>query len=262
MTYRRGPLVGGGRARGTDSLPASRRPRRPRVHRERPDRFDRARGRPHRHPCRRSPADTRPRLPAASDAAGEVPLEEHQVAPRHRAARSDQPGFWERYGYHNDADPWASSGTASEPAGTRLGVARGPPTLNDADPFAEQRYGFSSAPADEEGSLDRGTAQTALPQGPFSLRWGNPWFPHGPPLLQTPQTESSSPSLPPGKARLRRQSKSLSNGGCTNAEGPAEPAPRIGNRAAGLLTSCRPCRACRRRPPLPSPGPRRRSPRW
>ena len=29
-------------------------------------------------------------------------------------AAADRPGFWERYGYHNDADPWKRSATASE----------------------------------------------------------------------------------------------------------------------------------------------------
>ena len=33
-------------------------------------------------------------------------LEERQVAARPRVPDADQPGFWERYGYHNDADPW------------------------------------------------------------------------------------------------------------------------------------------------------------
>ena len=33
-------------------------------------------------------------------------LEEREVAARDRALAVDQPGFWERYGYHNDADPW------------------------------------------------------------------------------------------------------------------------------------------------------------
>jgi DMSO/TMAO reductase YedYZ molybdopterin-dependent catalytic subunit len=36
----------------------------------------------------------------------EVLLEERQVAARHRAARRGQPGFWERYGYNNNADYW------------------------------------------------------------------------------------------------------------------------------------------------------------
>ena len=61
------------------------------------------------------PLDTRARLAAAARRAGPVLLEERQVAARHRAHQTDQPGFWERYGYHNDADPWQ-----------------------------EQRYGFSS----------------------------------------------------------------------------------------------------------------------
>jgi DMSO/TMAO reductase YedYZ molybdopterin-dependent catalytic subunit len=26
----------------------------------------------------------------------------------------DQPGFWERYGYHNDADPWAEERFSSD----------------------------------------------------------------------------------------------------------------------------------------------------
>ena len=33
-------------------------------------------------------------------------LEERQVAARPRAAPERPPGFWERYGYHNDADYW------------------------------------------------------------------------------------------------------------------------------------------------------------
>ena len=36
----------------------------------------------------------------------EVLLEEREVAPRPRASAVDKPGFWERYGYHNDADFW------------------------------------------------------------------------------------------------------------------------------------------------------------
>ena len=36
----------------------------------------------------------------------EVLLEERQVAARDRATANDRPGFWERYGYHNDADPF------------------------------------------------------------------------------------------------------------------------------------------------------------
>ena len=35
----------------------------------------------------------------------EVLLEEREVAPWDRAHREQRPGFWERYGYHNDADP-------------------------------------------------------------------------------------------------------------------------------------------------------------
>ena len=38
---------------------------------------------------------------------GKLLLEERQVAARDRAARRPtSPGFWERYGYHNDADYW------------------------------------------------------------------------------------------------------------------------------------------------------------
>ena len=53
------------------------------------------------------PLTQRARLAAAADRAREVLLEEREVAARDRAARrDDQPGFWERYGYHNDADPF------------------------------------------------------------------------------------------------------------------------------------------------------------
>ena len=38
---------------------------------------------------------------------GQVLLEEREVAARRSScSATDQPGFWERYGYHNDADPW------------------------------------------------------------------------------------------------------------------------------------------------------------
>ena len=37
----------------------------------------------------------------------------------------DKPGFWEGYGYHNDADPWRRSATASEPgAGGQPAIRR------------------------------------------------------------------------------------------------------------------------------------------
>ena len=68
-----------------------------------------ARGRPGaaRDPRRRRAADARPRLPAA---AGRSRTSTSGRAPSGCAAIEllpiDRPGFWERYGYHNDADPW------------------------------------------------------------------------------------------------------------------------------------------------------------
>ena len=56
--------------------------------------------------ARRRAADARPRLAAAPRRPGQVLLEEREVAARDRALATDRPGFWERYGYHNDADPW------------------------------------------------------------------------------------------------------------------------------------------------------------
>ena len=53
------------------------------------------------------PLDARPRLAAAPRGPAQVLLEERQVAARDRArATGTSPGFWERYGYHNDADYW------------------------------------------------------------------------------------------------------------------------------------------------------------
>ena len=51
--------------------------------------------------------DARARIAAQARDPRQVLLEERQMAARDRAARPiDKPGFWERYGYHNDADPW------------------------------------------------------------------------------------------------------------------------------------------------------------
>ena len=44
--------------------------------------------------------------PAAPRGPGQVLLEEREVAARDRAFGTDKPGFWERYGYPNHADPW------------------------------------------------------------------------------------------------------------------------------------------------------------
>ena len=61
----------------------------------------------HRLRGRRRAARARARLAAAAGDPEPVLLEERQVAARDRAlCDQDQPGFWERYGYHNDADYW------------------------------------------------------------------------------------------------------------------------------------------------------------
>ena len=53
------------------------------------------------------PLDARARLAAAARHPEPVLLEERQVAARASSCSpTDQPGFWERYGYHNDADYW------------------------------------------------------------------------------------------------------------------------------------------------------------
>jgi DMSO/TMAO reductase YedYZ molybdopterin-dependent catalytic subunit len=51
-------------------------------------------------------AHPRARLSAAAAGAEPLLLEERQVAARPRVLGHDKPGFWEGYGYHNDADPW------------------------------------------------------------------------------------------------------------------------------------------------------------
>ena len=44
--------------------------------------------------------------PAAPRRAQALLLEERQVGSRPAVHQVDKPGFWERYGYNNNADPW------------------------------------------------------------------------------------------------------------------------------------------------------------
>ena len=61
---------------------------------------------------RRRAARARARLPAAPGRPEALLLEVDQVAARPRVlARRTSPGFWERYGYHNDADPFLEQRT-------------------------------------------------------------------------------------------------------------------------------------------------------
>ena len=83
------------------------RPRGAGLHGQPADRGDPGRGRDAGLRGGGPAADARARLPAAAARAQPLLLEERQVAARHRVGRTtDKPGFWEGYGYHNDADPW------------------------------------------------------------------------------------------------------------------------------------------------------------
>ena len=55
---------------------------------------------------RRRLAGDRARRPGPAAGAAPVLLEERQVGARPRPARTDEPGFWEKYGYHMYGDPW------------------------------------------------------------------------------------------------------------------------------------------------------------
>ena len=55
---------------------------------------------------RRRAARARARRAGAAARAAPLLLEEREVGARPAAAREDEPGFWEGYGYHNYGDPW------------------------------------------------------------------------------------------------------------------------------------------------------------
>ena len=58
------------------------------------------------------PLTAGPRLAGAAGRPVAVLLEEREVATRPRArSTTTSPGFWERYGYHNDADSRRNSAT-------------------------------------------------------------------------------------------------------------------------------------------------------
>ena len=83
-----------------------RRPRGAGLHGEPAAGGARRRRRPARRHVRGRAARARPRLPAAPDRPQALLLEGPQVDPRPRVHDADRLGFWERYGYNNDADPW------------------------------------------------------------------------------------------------------------------------------------------------------------
>ena len=62
------------------------------------------------------PLTRRARLAAAPDRPGKYFWKSAKWLRGIELTHEDQPGFWERYGYHNDADPFRSSATASDGA--------------------------------------------------------------------------------------------------------------------------------------------------
>ena len=72
-----------------------------------PHRVPRGRRRAARHPCRRRAADPRPRLArCASSIPGKYFWKSAKWLRGIELTPATGPGFWERYGYNNDADPW------------------------------------------------------------------------------------------------------------------------------------------------------------
>ena len=117
-TFERGPVE---RARASLSANArgASRSRTPRVASPPTSRLSLLEDRsPARDPRRRPASLARARLSPSARRPRHLLLEERQVAAGDRAAvTKDQPGFWERYGYHNDADPWKEQDMASEGPG-------------------------------------------------------------------------------------------------------------------------------------------------
>ena len=62
---------------------------------------------------RRRAACRRPRLPLRLVIPGKYFWKSAKWLRGIELTASDRPGFWERYGYHNDADPWRNSATNS-----------------------------------------------------------------------------------------------------------------------------------------------------
>ena len=76
------------------------------LHREPPAGDPGRRRRPARRHVRRRAARAGPRLPAAPDRPQALLLEEPKWIRGLEFLDHDRLGFWERYGYNNDADPW------------------------------------------------------------------------------------------------------------------------------------------------------------
>ena len=79
---------------------------RARLHLERAARVPRGTNGAARDPCRRRAADAGSRLPAAARVPGKYFWKSAKWLRGIELSAVDRPGFWERYGYHNDADPW------------------------------------------------------------------------------------------------------------------------------------------------------------
>ena len=95
------------RARAAEAeCPLRRRARGAGLHRERAARGARGRERADRLRGRRRAADPRSRLAAAAGVPSATSGRARSGCAGIELLDDDQPGFWERYGYHNDADYW------------------------------------------------------------------------------------------------------------------------------------------------------------